>query len=97
MAVLHVVLFAFKQETTDDQRRELHQKFTDLLSQIEGVESVDIGKNFLEQGSRYTDAAVVRMKDREALAAYGPHDRHQEVGRAIRPHMEDVLVVDIEV
>lgn len=97
MAVLHVILFQMKSGLQDAEREKLYQEFRESISQIEGVESVEIGRNFQESDPKYTDAAIVRLKDRESLAAYGPHPKHQAAGQLLRPYMEGADVVDMEI
>ena len=97
MAVLHIALFEFKKNVEPDQRKAIHQDFCKLISQIDGVESVEIGEPFQNMNSKYTDVALVRMRDRAALEAYGPHENHQAVGKLLTPHIEDAAIIDVEV
>ncbi len=61
------------------------------------MESVDIGPNFNTMDSRFSDMGVIRLKDRDALAVYGPHERHDAVRKLLMGRVEDAVVLDIEV
>ncbi len=97
MAVLHVVLLAFKEGLEDADRKRLHREFKTLITQIPGVESAEIGQNFRPTDSKFTDVVIIRMKSRETLAVYGPHEKHAEAGRVFAPHIQEALSFDIEV
>jgi hypothetical protein len=83
------------QETPDAAKlQDLCSQFKALISEIPGVESVAIGRNFQEKSSQYTLVAGIRFVDEAALAAYGPHPRHVATGDLLRPYMKSVLMVD---
>jgi hypothetical protein len=52
--------------------------------------------NFSQRAGPYGLAAVIRLRDREALAGYGPHPAHQEVVRLLDEISEHRLIVDYE-
>jgi hypothetical protein len=97
MAILHVVFLALKDGMESEERKRVHREFKAAIRQVPGVESVEFGQNFRPTESQFTDVAVVRLIDRDALAAYGPHEKHQEAGRLLGPYMKDVLALDLEI
>ena len=96
MTVHHLVLFDFDPGLTDTQAAELFARIDALLRQIPGVTDVKLGKNFTTRAPGVTHAAVVTMKDKQALAGYGPHPKHVEVQGLLKPHLKNLSVVDIE-
>jgi hypothetical protein len=84
----------FKEQPDAATLQDLFSQVKALLSEIPGVESVAIGRNFQEKSSQYTVAASIRYVDEAALAAYGPHPRHVATGDLLRPYIKSVLMVD---
>ena len=94
--IRHVVMFRRKDDVTDEA---VHAAFTDnlhILKGIEGVSNVAFGPLVPSQRHTYTHALVCDIKDRETLAAYGPHPLHQVYAGFTRPVMADVMVIDVD-
>jgi Cu/Ag efflux pump CusA len=80
---------------SDDQATAMFAKVADLLKQIPGVMDVKAGRNFTDRAPNITHATFVTLKDKQALAGYGPHPKHVEVQGILKPHVKQLLVVDI--
>ena len=95
--VEHLVLIKYKSDTSEEQKQQLIDGLKSLKGKIDGIEELTVGENFSERGQGFQIGVLVRFRDREALAAYGPHPAHQEVvQRDLLPIREDVIVVDFE-
>ncbi|HEY3285443.1 MAG TPA: Dabb family protein [Armatimonadota bacterium] len=93
----HVVLFKPKPEATAEQREAMIKGLLALRGKIDGIVDAVAGTNICPRGGGYEIGFVVRLTDKTALEAYGPHPAHQ---RFIREHWEpiqgEVLAVDFE-
>jgi hypothetical protein len=95
MAVNHVVLFRFN-EGVPAGRVEAHLRaLATLPDRVPGITAMSLGASFSERSRGYTHALVVTLRDRAALAAYGPHPAHMEVAAPLRQDAE-LLVVDYD-
>jgi len=92
----HVVLFAFKADSSPSDIRKIENDFAALPSKVETVYDfewgTDVSVENLAQG--YTHCFVVTFRSEEGRADYLPHPAHQEFGALLKPHLEKVLVVD---
>lgn len=94
--VLHIVLFRWKPDTSEEQVEEAHRRLRELKRLIPGILEIHCGRNFSERGQGFETVLFVRFKDREALNAYLPHPAHRAVvEEAIQPIRESSLAVDI--
>ena len=93
----HVVLFTWKDGTTDAQIEEIMVALRGLQKTVPGILSLTCGTNFSERAQGFTHGLVVRLESRAALDAYGPHPAHQEVvNTLIVPHKQNILALDYE-
>lgn len=94
----HIVLVKFSDATTQEQLREVVDRFKALRSHLTGIVDLQAGLNFSEKNKGYQVVLSVRFEDRAALEAYGPNPHHQTVAAFIREvGREDSLIVDIEI
>lgn len=93
----HMVLLRIPEERRGEALAELTPA-VEALATIDGVEHLSWGPNASGEGEDhgFTDGFVARMRDPEALAAYGPHPTHRVVADAVGRWAEDVLVFDVE-
>lgn len=96
MTVHHMVLLDLDAGLSDVQATEMFGKIAGLLKQVPGVVDVKSGKNFTTRAPNVTHAVIVTLKDKQALAGYGPHPKHVEVQGILKPHLKNISVVDIE-
>lgn len=92
----HVVLFAFKDSAAPAQIREIEQAFAALPGQIPEIHGFEWGTDVSVEGlsQGFTHCFVVTFLSEQARDAYLPHPAHQEFGVLLRPHLEQVLVID---
>lgn len=92
----HVVLFKFKDETTEEQVRQIERAFCNLPSKIPEIHDfewgTDVSVENLQQG--FTHCFVVTFRSRADRAKYLPHPAHKMFGQLLGPHLDKVLVID---
>ena len=96
--IMHIVLFKWTEEATPEAIQAAVQALRDLKDRVPGILEISCGPNFSDRGKGFTHGLVVRLMDRAALDAYGPHPDHQRVvHNHISPIRADVLAVDYEI
>ena len=94
----HIILFRWKPDASAGQIATVLDELRALKGQIPGIQDLTCGENFSERSQGFTHALVVRLDNRAALDAYGPHPAHQRVVQEfINPIRADVLGLDYEV
>jgi hypothetical protein len=92
----HVVLFKFKDGTTDEQVRQIENAFCALPGKVDAIYDfewgTDVSVESLEQG--FTHCFLVTFRSEADRAKYLPHPAHKEFGRLLGPHLDKVVVVD---
>jgi hypothetical protein len=96
MTVQHVVLLEFKDGVSEDQKMDALGSVEDLKNHIDGIERIVSGKDFSGRAGNFTHSVIVQMRDRDVLAAYGPHPAHKAVQEILGPIVETLWVVDFE-
>jgi hypothetical protein len=92
----HVVLFAFKAETSEEEICQVEEAFRRLPAQIDEIHDFEWGTDASVEGKShgYSHCFMVTFLSEEDRDAYLPHPAHREFGNMLRPHVESVLVVD---
>lgn len=92
----HVVLFKFKEETSEDQLVSFEKAFASLVDKIPQISDFEWGLNNSPEGldKGFTHCFFVSFKSEEDRAIYLPHPDHQGFVSLIGPSVDDVLVVD---
>jgi hypothetical protein len=92
----HVVLFAFKPDTTEDQIHTVEEAFRGLPAKIEQIHDFEWGTDVSVEGVArgYTHCFFVTFLSEADRDAYLPHPAHKEFGAVLHPHLESVLVID---
>lgn len=94
--VRHVVLFKFKDGTTAEQQKSVEDAFRELPKKIHEIVGFEWGTNVspenLSQG--FTHCFLLTFNDAKARDAYLPHPAHKAFGKALRPYLDKVLVID---
>ena len=95
-ALRHIVLFAFKPETTPTQLAEVEAAFAALPAKIPQIQSFEWGLNNSPEGLNkgFTHCYTLTFASEEDRAIYLPHPDHKAFGSILSPHLADVLVVD---
>lgn len=95
--VEHIVCFKLKPETTPEQGQKLVEMLRALKDTVPGILDLSAGETFTpERGQGFTVGLVVRFRDKEGLAAYGPHPNHVVVKEYVAQVCDSVLAVDYQ-
>ena len=98
--IQHIVLLKLKPETTSQQKTALLEGLCALKQKIPGIETVSGGDNSSPEGKGkgYNWGFVMTFADAAARDAYLPHPDHKALGQnLLRPHVDDLLVLDYEI
>jgi len=92
----HVVLFKFKESATAEDIATIEKAFTALPDKIPQIKGYEWGTNNSPEGldKGFTHCFILTFDSEEDRAIYLPHPDHKAFGAALRPYIEDVLVVD---
>ena len=92
----HVVLFGFKDGTTNQQIKNIENTFCALPSKIDAIYDFEWGTDVsVENRSEgFTHCFVVTFLSEVDRGKYIPHPAHKEFGSMVGPHLDKVLVVD---
>ena len=92
----HVVLFAFKSSSSDEEISNLQTNFENLKNEIEGILSIETGSDVSNENLQdgFTHCFQVTWPDEDARAVFQPHPAHQAFVEKVGPHVEKVVVVD---
>ena len=92
----HVVLFSFKEGTTEKTIREVEMAFRDLPGKIPEIRGFEWGINNSPEGLNkdFTHCFFLTFASEADRATYLPHPDHKAFGDLLSPWLEDVLVVD---
>ena len=92
----HVVLFNFKDGTSNEQIRNIENAFCALPGKVDAIYDFEWGTDVsienLSQG--FTHCFVVTFLSEADRAQYIPHPAHKEFGSMLKPHLDKVTVVD---
>lgn len=98
MALKHVVLFKFKDGTSEQQIAELIEGYKALPVKIDVMKHFEWGKDAsvenLHQG--FTHCFITTFEGPAGRDAYIPHQAHQDYVKVLLPHLEQLLVLDFE-
>jgi len=92
----HVVLFKFKDGTSTEDIKKVEDAFGELPSKISQIKGYEWGLNNSPEGLEkgFTHCFFLTFNNEEDRDAYLPHPDHKAFGDILKPHLEDVLVVD---
>ena len=92
----HIVVWKYKPEVSEEQRREHVARLRALEGRIPEIQSFAVGADVLGLPRSYHTGLVVTFRDRAGLAAYDAHPEHQAVAQLGRTVSEHVASVDFE-
>ncbi|BCJ86828.1 Dabb family protein [Effusibacillus dendaii] len=96
--VEHLVLFKFSETTTNEQKDAIIAQARQLKEAIPGIVDLKCGRNFSDRSKGFEVGLSVRFENRQALEAYGPHPKHQELVAKLREiGMQETIVVDFPI
>ncbi|MDH5381787.1 MAG: Dabb family protein [Cyclobacteriaceae bacterium] len=92
----HVVMFKFKDTSTEADVKSVEEAFAALPSKIPQIKGYEWGTNNSPEGLNkgLTHCFFLTFDSEEGRAAYLPHPDHKAFGEVLGPHLEDVLVLD---
>jgi Stress responsive A/B Barrel Domain len=92
----HAVFFSFKEESTEDEIQVVVDAFRALPSKIPEIIDFEWGVNDSPEGldGGFTHCFLLTFNGDAGRAAYLPHEQHKAFGDVLRPHMDQVFVID---
>lgn len=92
----HVVVFKFKDTTTDAQIDQIVEDFGNLQNDIKEIIAFEHGKNVSPEGldQGFTHVFLVTFKDKAGLEVYLPHPAHKAFVEKLLPLLDEPFVVD---
>ena len=92
----HVVLFKFKDESTQEDIESVQDAFSALPGAIPEIYDYEWGTNNSPEGldQGFTHCFFLSFKSEADRAVYLPHPDHKAFGEVLGPHLDKVLVVD---
>ncbi|MBV7331860.1 Dabb family protein [Chloroflexi bacterium TSY] len=92
----HVVLFKFKESTTGEQIKKIENAFRALPDKIDAIHDFEWGTDVSVEDKQkgFTHCFFVTFQSEADRDVYLPHPDHQAFSRLVRPHVDDVLVID---
>ena len=92
----HVVLFKYKDGTSDADIEKVRTAFLNLKNGIDAVRGIECGTNNspekLDQG--FTHCFLLTFDDAKGRDTYLAHPLHKEFGKLLGPFLDKVLVID---
>ena len=92
----HVVMFKFKESTTEADLSAITASFAALPTKIPEIVDFEWGTNNSPEGldKGFTHCFLVSFADEKGRDTYLPHVDHKAFVELASPHIEDVLVLD---
>lgn len=92
----HVVLFKFKESTSEEDIKEIEDAFAALPAKIPEIIDFEWGLNNSPEGldKGFTHCYFITFADENGRSIYLPHPDHVAFTEIVGPHLEDVLVMD---
>jgi len=92
----HVVLFKFKDSATAGDISTVEQAFSELPALIDEIKGYEWGINNSPEGldKGFTHCFLMSFDSEADRSAYLPHPAHLAFVEVLKPHLDDVLVMD---
>ncbi len=92
----HAVFFKYKDTSSEEDVQGVADAFRALPAKIDAIIDFQWGKNNSPEGldDGFTHCFFLTFKDTAGREAYIPHADHSAFGDVLRPHSEDVFVID---
>ncbi len=93
----HVVMFKFKDESSEEDINKLNEAFNALPNAISAIKDFEWGindspENFHQDFTHCYFLTFSSEEDRDSI--YTPHPQHKAFVASLQPHVEKVFVVD---
>jgi len=96
--IQHIVLLKWKPDTTEDDVVAAFRQAEHLPNEIDGVESLTIGRNRVRHDHGFTHALIVRLTDEPALGRYLAHPlRLRYMAEHLEPLEAERIEIDVPV
>lgn len=96
--IYHSVLFKLKPETTREDKDAMIQHLNSLGKEITGINFLNVNYNLSDRSQGHEIALISSFDNKHLMQAYIDHPFHQEaLAKYVKPHLEQVIVGDIEV
>jgi len=96
--IQHIVLLKWKPDTTEEQILAAFRRAEHLPNEIDGVDSLTIGRNRVRHEHGFTHVLIVRLSSERALEEYLAHPlRNQYVAEHLQPLEEERIEIDVPV
>ena len=92
--IVHIVMFAFKEENKAQNIESVKEKLLALPDLIEELVSMEVGVNFTESERAMDLSLYSKFETVEDLKAYAVHPEHLKVVELIKEVTEYTKVVD---
>lgn len=92
----HIVLFAVKEDASEEDVEDLLSSLAALKESIASVRDFSVGEDFSGRAGEYTHALFARFEDRDGLREYLEHPDHLAVVEKLDAHTSGRLVADYE-
>ena len=92
----HAVFFSFKPTSSEQDIQSVIDAFKQLPSKIDAIVDFRWGKAVSKAKitGGFTHAFLLTFQDEQGRSEYLPHPDHQAFGKLLRPHLQDVFVID---
>ena len=92
----HAVFFSFKEETSEAEIDKIVAAFAALPEKIDSIIGFEHGVNVAskERSGGLTHCFLLTFADEAGRSIYLPHPEHKAFGSVLRPHVQDVFVID---
>lgn len=92
----HVVLFKFKESSSEQDVQRVIDAFRALPAKIPEIAAFEYGTDNSPErlADGFTHCFLLTFKSEKDREVYLPHEAHKAFGAMLRPHLEKVLVVD---
>jgi hypothetical protein len=92
----HLVLFAVKDDASEEDVQDLLASLRDLRGSISNVMDLSVGEDFSGRAKGYTHGLFVRFRTADDLRAYLDHPEHRAVVEKLDAVTSGRLVVDYD-
>jgi len=94
--VRHIVCFQYKEGTPAKKIAEINRAFAALEKKIPGIVAFEMGENDSPEGLNkdFSHCYIVTFENAAAREVYLPHPEHKKFVSLLKPHLEDVFVID---
>ena len=92
----HIVVWKYKEETTEEVRQEHRENLRKLPDEIPHILKFEVGADMLHLERSYDTGLVAVFPSREELDFYTDHETHQAVAKMGKEIAAHVASVDFE-